>query len=450
MLATSVLATSVLATSVASSVAVIGMVAGHSMGTALLIFSSKTNTASRSTCVSASSFVFGSILVTWKETRFARAACAKPDICAGCTTVGFTRISTTYVPGSEPNPPGATSQTTPSGLPSSAAAAGHAFSSESLSTTMVTFGVSSPAITLSASILASFLACGSEIVAKSASSATEESSVNADSVVSAGGTNDTIGDVAGPRATYEARGDGAAGVSPAGVSVVDSCSIAAFPVACAATTASAAKPETPAVLIPGIKSSSCAGSVVVDVDATPATARLPSAVASAAASTVVGLTSTVTSYAVSAEASRRRVRVLTAASHAPRLGSIFILENAETHAACSVVAVRVMASFVTFTPAIAASANSFAFACVVSSPPMSRRSASRASSAVWVFVSASAAVSSAVSSAGRNSRTCSAKALSTIAPTQVSSQAAVVPELCPPPEVMFAITSFSFFSRIAS
>ena len=449
------LATSVLATSVASSVAVIGMVAGHSMGTALLIFSSKTNTASRSTRVSASSFVFGSILVTWKETRFARAACAKPDICAGCTTVGFTRISTTYVPGREPNPPGATSQTTPSGLPSSAAAAGHAFSSESLSTTMVTFGVSSPAITLSASILASFLACGSEIVAKSASSATEESSVNADSVVSAGGTNDTIGDGAGPRATYEARGDGAAGVSPAGVSpagvsVVDSCSIAAFPVACAATTASAAKPETPAVLIPGIKSSSCAGSVVVDVDATPATARLPSAVASAAASTVVGLTSTVTSYAVSAEASRRRVRVLTAASHAPRLGSIFILENAETHAACSVVAVRVMASFVTFTPAIAASANSFAFACVVSSPPMSRRSASRASSAVWVFVSASAAVSSAVSSAGRNSRTCSAKALSTIAPTQVSSQAAVVPELCPPPEVMFAITSFSFFSRIAS
>ena len=433
----------------------IGMVAGHSMGTALLIFSSKTNTASRSTCVSASSFVFGSILVTWKETRFARAACAKPDICAGCTTVGFTRISTTYVPGSEPNPPGATSQTTPSGLPSSAAAAGHAFSSESLSTTMVTFGVSSPAITLSASILASFLACGSEIVAKSASSATEESSVNADSVVSAGGTNDTIGDGAGPRATYEARGDGAAGVSPAGVSpagvsVVDSCSIAAFPVACAATTASAAKPETPAVLIPGIKRSSCAGSVVVDVDATPATARLPSAVASAAASTVVGLTSTVTSYAVSAEASRRRVRVLTAASHAPRLGSIFILENAETHAACSVVAVRVMASFVTFTPAIAASANSFAFACVVSSPPMSRRSASRASSAVWVFVSASAAVSSAVSSAGRNSRTCSANALSTIAPTQVSSQAAVVPELCPPPEVMFAITSFSFFSRIAS
>ena len=232
--------------------------------------------------------------------------------------------------------------------------------------------------------------------------------------------------------------------------MVDSCSIAAFPVACAATTASAAKPETPAVLIPGIKSSSCAGSVVVDVDATPATARLPSAVASAAASTVVGLTSTVTSYAVSAEASRRRVRVLTAASHAPRLGSIFILENAETHAACSVVAVRVMASFVTFTPAIAASANSFAFACVVSSPPMSRRSASRASSAVWVFVSASAAVSSAVSSAGRNSRTCSANALSTIAPTQVSSQAAVVPELCPPPEVMFAITSFSFFSRIAS
>ena len=98
-------------------------------------------------------------------------------------------------------------------------------------------------------------------------------------------------------------------------------------IASAATAASTAKLSKLESSIPGIAPNSSIGSVSVEVAVIPSAARLSSAAASSVSSIVAGLTNTVTSYAVTAR-SRRLLLVLTAASHAPRLASSCIFENA--------------------------------------------------------------------------------------------------------------------------
>lgn len=111
-------------------------------------------------------------------------------------------------------------------------------------------------------------------------------------------------------------GDG--GIDGGGVRVV-SASLAAD----VASTVSATKNSELEMSIPGISPSSSVGSVSVDVAVTPPEARLRSAAASVVSVTVAGFMGTVTSYAVSVT-SRRLLCVLTSASHAPKLASIFI------------------------------------------------------------------------------------------------------------------------------
>ncbi len=180
----------------------------------------------------------------------------------------------------------------------------------------------------------------------------------------------------------ETGGSGGGGIVGGGTNVV-SASLAAD-VASAATAASTAKLSKLEASIAGIApNSSSIGSVSVDVAATPSAARLSSAAESFVSSTVKGLAITVTSYAVPAT-TRRLLLVLTDASNAPRLASSCIFKNAWAHATSPDSAVRAIATFFTFRPAIAASANSFAFALVLSSP-MSARSAFRETSASSVL-----------------------------------------------------------------
>ena len=104
-------------------------------------------------------------------------------------------------------------------------------------------------------------------------------------------------------------------------------------VASAATRASAAKLSTSIESIPGIPRSSSIGSVSVVVAVTPSPARFSSAAPSVVSSTVTGLRSTVTSYDIAATSRRRRLLADSTTSHAPRLASSRIFENASSHAA---------------------------------------------------------------------------------------------------------------------
>mmetsp|Transcript_10485 Transcript_10485/g.34686 ORF Transcript_10485/g.34686 Transcript_10485/m.34686 type:complete len:217 (+) Transcript_10485:185-835(+) len=144
---------------------------------------------------------------------------------------------------------------------------------------------------------------------------------------------------------------------------------------------------------PGMARISSIGLVSVVVAATPAPARLASAVASVAASTVLGFTNTVTLNVAVAWSRRVEALVLLAVvtSHAPRPASSCIFTNACAHASFSFSAASAISTFLTCTPAIAASARSFTTALVFVSSTLARR-VSRVSSACAFFSAASATI----------------------------------------------------------